>query len=56
MTRIDKAIAAFAAGAITWATSVIASAPAQITASEWIQGAGVLVAAYGVWRLPNKSA
>ena len=48
-----KFITAIVAGAIGWATLVVNSAPADISASEWIAGATYLAVALGVWAVPN---
>jgi hypothetical protein len=53
MARFSKFYAALTAGALTWAAAVVTSAPADITASEWVTGAGVLVTAFAVWAVPN---
>ena len=54
MKTARKAIAAALTGAVTWGTSVVTSSAEQITSSEWVQLAGVLVAAVLVWLLPNE--
>lgn len=51
---IRKAIAAFLTSALAWGGSVVVSNPPQITAGEWIQAAGVGVAAFLVWLVPNR--
>lgn len=49
----SKMITALVAGAIGWATLVINSAPAHISAAEWIVGATYLATALGVFVVPN---
>lgn len=48
-----KAIAGAVTGSLAWGTSVVVSTPEPITAGEWIQLAGVGVAAFMVWLIPN---
>lgn len=50
---IAKAIAGGLTGTLAWATSVVVSAPSQVTAGEWVQLAGVAVASFLVWLIPN---
>lgn len=53
MSAYRKTISALVTGVIGWAGVVITSAPAAITASEWL-GLGVVVAtAVGVFAVPN---
>lgn len=51
--KYSKLITALVSGAIGWATLVVNSAPASITAPEWIAGATYLAIALGVWAVPN---
>lgn len=53
MTRYNKLIVAVVSGVIGWATLVVNSAPAHISASEWIVGATYLATALGVYSIPN---
>lgn len=53
MNRVAKFYTALTGGLLTWGAAVVVSAPAAITASEWVTGAGVLVTAVGVWFIPN---
>jgi hypothetical protein len=53
MSQYSKTIAAVITGAIGWATLVVNSAPAAITASEWIAGGTSLAIALGVYLVPN---
>lgn len=55
MSKYRKTITALVTGAIGWATLVVTSAPADITATEWISGATALAVAFGVWAVPNKA-
>lgn len=49
-----KTLAAVVTGTIGWATAVVVSAPAAITASEWVFGATVLATALGVYHVNNQ--
>ena len=49
-----KTISAVVTGLIGWAAAVVASAPAHVTASEWVFGATVLATALGVYTVGNK--
>lgn len=53
MNRYRKTITAVVVASIGWATAVVASDPAPITASEWIMGATGLAVALGVYTVPN---
>lgn len=55
LARYSKTITAVVAGAIGWATLVVNSAPAHITAAEWIVGATYLASALGVYVVPNQA-
>jgi hypothetical protein len=48
-----KAIIALIVGAIAWGTQVVNSDESGVTSSEWISGAGYLLAALGVYAVPN---
>ena len=54
MTNVRKSIAAALTGLVAWGTSVTVSNPTHITSSEGVQLAGVLVAAFLVWLIPNE--
>lgn len=54
MTTVRKAIAQALSGVLAWGTAVTVSGPAQITSSEWIVAAGVVVGAFLVWLIPNE--
>lgn len=46
--RYRKAVTALVAGSLTWGAVVVASAPAHVTAAEWLGLAGVAATALGV--------
>lgn len=48
-----KTVTAVVTGVIGWAAMVVASAPAAVTASEWIAGATVTATALGVFAVSN---
>lgn len=48
-----KTVVAVVAGAIGFATLVVQSPPAEITAPEWITGATYLAVALGVYQVKN---
>jgi L-serine deaminase len=52
--RYSKVIAALVAGAIGFATLVVNSPAAHISAQEWIVGATYLATALGVFVVPNQ--
>lgn len=54
MAKYRKTITALVIAAIGWATAVVTSDPAHITASEWIMGATGLATALGVYAAPNE--
>lgn len=56
MTKYLKFIGAIITGAIGWATMVVNSAPASITATEWIAGATFIAASLVVFGVPNTPA
>lgn len=56
MSKYRKAIAATIAGAVGWATAVVQSAPAHITATEWIMAATAAGTLVLVWLFPNDPA
>lgn len=51
--RYAKLVAALVAGSIGWATLVVNSPAAAISASEWIAGGTYLAVALGVYSVPN---
>lgn len=53
MSQYLKTITAIVTGAIGWATMVTNSAPAHISAAEWIAGATALATALSVYLVPN---
>lgn len=53
MNRYRKTLTAVVVAGIGWATLVVNSPPAAITASEWIVGATALATAVGVYAVPN---
>jgi L-serine deaminase len=54
LSRYSKTIMAVVAGAIGWATLVVNSPAAHISAQEWIVGATYLASALGVFVVPNQ--
>ena len=56
MTAYRKLFASIIVGALTWATAVTTSAPAQITSAEWISFAGIIAASLAVYLAPNTPA
>lgn len=48
-----KTAAAVSIAGLTWATAVVQSPSAPVTASEWIVGAGALLTALGVYTVTN---
>lgn len=54
LSRYRKTIAAVVTALIGWATAVVNSAPAAVTAPEWIFLATGLAAALGVFAIPNE--
>lgn len=53
MSKFAKFYTVLTGGLLTWATAVVVSAPASITASEWVTAAGVIVTAGAVLVVPN---
>lgn len=51
--KYAKTVTALVAGVIGWATLVVHSPSAAITAEEWIVGATYLATALGVFVAPN---
>ncbi len=51
--KARKTVTALVVGNIGWATAVVASPPAAITASEWLVFATVNAAALGVYAARN---
>lgn len=56
MSTVRKALAALLTGLLAWATAITVSPSATVTASEWITGVGVCVAAFLTWLVPNTSS
>lgn len=54
MSAYRKTITAVVTGGIGWAAVVITSAPAAISASEWLMGATALATALGVYAVTNE--
>lgn len=54
MKKHRKTLTALVTGAIGWGSAVVASAPAAVTASEWIFGATVAATALGVYAVTNE--
>lgn len=55
MAKYRKTIAAVVTGLIGWATAVVNSGSASITATEWIMLATVMATALGVYSVTNAS-
>lgn len=53
MSSIRKAIAQLLTSAVTWATAVTVSPQERIGSGEWVALAGMAVAAFLVWLIPN---
>lgn len=53
MSRYAKAITALVTAVIGWGGMVVASAPAEITAAEWLSLAVAIATALGVFSVPN---
>lgn len=49
-----KTVAAVVTGMIGWASAVVVSDPAQITAGEYVMLATVLATAFGVYQVANE--
>lgn len=56
MGKYRKVIAATVGAMITWGTAVVISEPAPVTASEWLQLAGGLATAWGVYQISNNAS
>jgi hypothetical protein len=56
MSKYKKTIAALVTGGIGWATAVVQSAPAHISATEWIMLATVAATGLGVYSVTNEPA
>lgn len=54
LSRYNKTTAAVVIGLIGWASSVVTSDRASISAGEWIQLATALATALGVYQVTNK--
>lgn len=53
MSKYKKTITAVVGAGVAFATLVITSAPAEITASEWLSGGIGLATALGVYSVAN---
>lgn len=53
LSEYNKTITALITGLIGWASSVVVSDPAKITAGEWVQFATVLAVGLGVYAVTN---
>lgn len=53
LAMYNKTIAAVVTGSIGWASAVVTSDTAQITASEWVMLATVLATSLGVYTVSN---
>lgn len=49
----SKAFGSALAGGVAWGNLVVASAPEQVTASEWLMLASVVLSAFGVVAAQN---
>lgn len=49
-----KTITAVVGNSIAWGYIVVQSPQLHITASEWLGGAGLLAAAFGVYQITNE--
>lgn len=49
----NKTVTAVSTGVLGWATVVVTSTPALVTASEWLMLGTVLATAFGVYQVPN---
>jgi hypothetical protein len=56
LARYRKAVMAVVAAVVAWATLVMTSTPAGVTAPEWLNGAILLCGALGVYQVPNAVA
>lgn len=56
MNTYRKTLVAVVGACIAFATLVITSAPAEITASEWLSGAIGLATALGVYGVKNEAS
>lgn len=53
LASIQKTVSAFVTSVLVWAAVVVASVPKPITAAEWLQLAGSLAVAGGVYQATN---
>ncbi len=53
IAKMAKAWTALTVGGLAWGAQIIASPSATITSAEWLGGAGIVVAAVGVFLMPN---
>ena len=51
---INKTVAAILIGIVGWATAVVYSPSASITAAEWVSLATVILTAAGVYQIANQ--
>lgn len=49
-----KSITALVGAGMSWAYLIVGSAETQITATEWVVGAGLLATAAGVYKFTNE--
>lgn len=56
MSQYRKTIAAVVTGLLGWATAVVASPSAPITAAEWIMLGTVTATALGVYGIRNEAS
>lgn len=53
IAEIRKALTPLVTGGLGWAALVVQSAPREITAGEWLMGAGILATSLGVYAVTN---
>jgi hypothetical protein len=53
ISKYAKAWTALTAGGLAWGAQVVASTSSSITGAEWLGAAGIVVAALGVFFMPN---
>lgn len=56
VSKYAKAWTALTAGALAWGATVVSSSSSSITGAEWIGAAGIVVAALGVFFVPNTNS
>lgn len=52
----NKTIAALVIGVLGWASSVVTSNPAHVTAGEWVQLGTAIATAFGVYSVSNNKS